>query len=72
MNPPPHCRREQALSAPFWRRHCRVGAGGRLTGDPGQDRKRGLDLGCITTGTTGFDVDVPWGQLRAEVAGRPR
>jgi len=25
-----------------------------------------------STGTTGFDVDEPWGQLRAEVAGRPR
>ena len=24
------------------------------------------------TGTTGFDVDVPWGQLRVEVPGRPR
>jgi hypothetical protein len=23
-------------------------------------------------GTTGFDVDVSWGQLRVEVPGRPR
>ena len=47
----------------------------RLTNDPAGVVARlraHLDLKPHTQGTTGFDVDVSWGQLRVEVPGRPR
>jgi predicted transcriptional regulator of viral defense system len=47
----------------------------RLTNNPERVVARlraHLDLEPHTQGTTGFDVDVSWGQLRVEVPGRPR